>query len=192
MSVTAQTVYWLNPSTGQREILSLVITPLGTEAAYRNDYSVIEYKPIDIKGNPMKAKRLKAVLPTQETVMMVFPTEKEPTKLIYNNGEIRVFKEAALYSNKKDKQIAYFAVHVYYENEELKYKVFYKSWEDKNEKELVLLEKKDEANGLSYYKLIMPDNTFATLQEYVDKETFLTNAYLIDMNDKKIFFTKEQ
>jgi len=50
----AQTGYYLNPNTGQRDIIFLVITPLGTDAQYRNDYSVKEYKPIDIKGDPHK------------------------------------------------------------------------------------------------------------------------------------------
>jgi len=190
ISTKAQS-YWLNTSTGQIEILSLIITPLGTDAQYKNSYSIPDYKPVTIKGDPMKVKKAPAILPTNENVTITFPTEKEDAKITYSNGQTKVFKNAALYINKKGNDVCYFAVQTYFQADQIKHRVFYKSWSSKTEEELVLLSSEDEENGLSRYKFIMPDNTFTTLQEYSDKETFLTNAYLIDTDGKKTFFTKE-
>lgn len=186
------TYYCLNPSTGQREIIYMMATPLGTEAKYRNDYSIPDFKNIIIKGDPVKKQSFPAVLPTQENVTITMPNASDaPLKLTYANGQTKLFKDAILFHNKKGNQTAYFAITPYVQGNEVKYKAVFKSWDSKVEQEAIVLESGDE-NGGAYYKFIMPDNSFTTLKEYPKEGTNLVNAYLIDMNDKKTEFIKEQ
>jgi hypothetical protein len=188
----AQTGYYLNPNTGQRDIIFLVITPLGTDAQYRNDYSVKEYKPIDIKGDPIKLKKAKATLPTNEKITIVFPTDKEYAKFIYSNGTVKSFRNAYLYSNKKDNQTAHLAVETYLQNDDVKYKVFYKAWEKNTEQQLEVLETGYTEKSNIYYKVIMPDGSFATLEEYSEENSISYYLRLTDGKGNKVVFTKEE
>lgn len=187
----AQTGYWLNPDTGLREIIFLVITPLGTDAQYRNDYSVKEYQPITIKGDPMKAKKLKATLPGKQAITIIFPTEKEYAKFVYPDGKVKQFRQASLYVNKKDNQLAQIAIQVYFENDDIKYKIFYKPWEKKTEQQIEVIESEYKEKG-RYYKVILPDGSFATLQEYAEEGTYEIKLLMTDSNGKQTVFIHEE
>jgi len=83
---------------------------------------------LTLKVTPIKLKKAKATLPTNEKITIVFPTDKEYAKFIYSNGTVKSFRNAYLYSNKKDNQRAHLAVETYLQNDDVKYKVFYKAW----------------------------------------------------------------
>jgi hypothetical protein len=187
----AQTGYFLNPDTGEREVIFLVITPLGTDAQYRNDYSVKEYKPIIIKGEPIKLKKAKAVLPNNEKITIIFPTDKEYAKFIYADGKVKQFRDASMYVHKKDNQLAQIAVQFYLENDNVKYRIFYKPLDKKTEQQLEVVETAYREKG-TYYKIIMPDGAFATLEEYTEQETYEYKLLLTEANGSKIVFSKEE
>lgn len=187
------TYYYLNPNTGMREIIYMIETPLGTEAKYRNDYSMTDFKDITIKGDPVKKRSFAAVLPTQENVTITMPNNAQvPLKVTYANGQTKLFKDAILFHNKKGNQIAYFAITPYVVGNEVKYKAVYKSWNSKTEEEAIITGSGDE-NGEAYYHFIMPDNSLATLREHaVEGTNFVTAELTDDLNGNKVQFVKEQ
>lgn len=143
-SSTAQLSYYLDTRTGKIEIISLIMTPLGTDAQYRNYDGMKEYQTIEIIGDPMENATVKAILPSKEKVTMVLRGENVNfIRVTYQNGNSKIFRDAVLYSNIQNNRIAYFAVHYYYDahTQDIKNKIYYKSWETNTEQELTITEK---------------------------------------------------